>query len=481
MGYIINLAQINNSNFGAVLTVNKSGATNGSGIGGGTTITTANVDYISVTVTYALPGDINWYTASSGGTLLGPGSSFNPVGVSGSGLPNTNTPGTTTFYAECSSTPGCRAAADFVINGSVTINPFSPATGNRCQGAETLTTTTTAINSTGITYSLDATSLGGGNTINSSTGEVTYVAGWSGVSTITASAAGCSGPVTTTFTETTNPSPTLTGASQLAAVCAGSGATINLTGLLSGSTSTINYTINSVAQTPVTGVVANAGGAASFTSAALTAANNGQTLRITSVTTTSTTPNCTASFTRDVTLSVNATPTLSGASQAAAVCAGSGATINLTGLLAGSTSTINYTINGVAQTPVTGVVANGSGAASFTSAALTAANNGQTLQITGVTTTSTTPNCTASFAQDVILSVNATPTLSGASQAAAVCAGSGATINLTGLLAGSTSTINYTSMVQRKHLLQEWLLMEAAQPVSLLRHLLQPMMVRLWR
>ena len=36
--------------------------------------------------------------------------------------------------------------------------------------------------------------LAGGNTINSSTGDVTYVAGWSGTSTITASAAGCNGP-----------------------------------------------------------------------------------------------------------------------------------------------------------------------------------------------------------------------------------------------------------------------------------------------
>jgi hypothetical protein len=88
------------------------------------------------------------------------------------------------------------------------------------------------------------------------------------------------------------------------------------------------------------------------------------------------------------------------------VCIGSTATINLAGLLASSTSTVNYSINGVAQTAVTGVVANSSGVASFTSAALTAANNGQTLQITGITVTSATPNCTASFTQNVTLSVD---------------------------------------------------------------------------
>ncbi|HEX8516667.1 MAG TPA: PKD domain-containing protein [Bacteroidia bacterium] len=255
-------------------------------------------------------------------------------------------------------------------------------------------------------------------------------------------AAGCDSIITLNLT--INPGPTLTGASQAAAVCAGSGATINLAGLLANSISTINYSINGIAQAAITGITANASGAASFTSSNLTAANNGQTLQITQVTTTSSTPNCSQSFTQNVTLSVNPVPALTGASQAAAVCAGSGATINLTGLLANSTSTINYSINGVAQTAVTGITANASGAASFTSANLTAANNGQTLQITQVTATSATPNCSKSFTQNVTLSVNPVPALTGASQAATVCAGSGATINLTGLLANSTSTINYT-------------------------------------
>ena len=39
----------------------------------------------------------------------------------------------------------------------------------------------------------------GGNTINAATGAVTYAAGWSGTSTITASAAGCNGPKTATI------------------------------------------------------------------------------------------------------------------------------------------------------------------------------------------------------------------------------------------------------------------------------------------
>ena len=51
------------------------------------------------------------------------------------------------------------------------------ATSTRCQGAGTVTYTATATNNTGITYSLDAASIAGGNTINASTGAVTYVAG----------------------------------------------------------------------------------------------------------------------------------------------------------------------------------------------------------------------------------------------------------------------------------------------------------------
>ena len=261
----------------------------------------------------------------------------------------------------------------------------------------------------------------------------------------TAGTTGCTTPMNGSVS--INPNPTLTNAAQPVAqpaVCAGSAATINLTGLLPNTTSTINYTINGVAQTAITGVTSNVSGAGSFTTPILTIANNGQILQITGVTNTSATPNCTSSFARNVTLAVNPIPTLTGASQPVAACVGSGTTINLTGLLPSVTSTISYSIDGVAQTAVTGVVSDALGAASFNSAALTAANNGQQLRITGVATTSTTPSCSASFTQNVILSVNPVPTLTGAAQSAAVCAGSGALINLTGLPVNSTSTINYT-------------------------------------
>ena len=65
-------------------------------------------------------------------------------------------------------------------------------------------TAASAANTTGLTYTLDAASLGAGNTINATTGNVTYTATWSGTSVITVSAAGCGGPKTATHTVTIN-------------------------------------------------------------------------------------------------------------------------------------------------------------------------------------------------------------------------------------------------------------------------------------
>ena len=71
-------------------------------------------------------GNIDWYTAASGGTSIGSGSPFNPVPA---GLADTNTPGTTTFYAACSNASTCRTAVNFVINPNYTITATSGANG----------------------------------------------------------------------------------------------------------------------------------------------------------------------------------------------------------------------------------------------------------------------------------------------------------------------------------------------------------------
>lgn len=66
-------------------------------------------------------GNIVWFTAPSGGTSIGSGSTFNPVGVLNSGLANTSTPGTTTFYAACSGSTTCRTPVTYTIHPTPTV------------------------------------------------------------------------------------------------------------------------------------------------------------------------------------------------------------------------------------------------------------------------------------------------------------------------------------------------------------------------
>ena len=115
--------------------------------------------------------------------------------------------GTSTITATATGCNGPKSATHVVtINITVGATTFTlGATSVRCQGAGTVTYTANASNNTGITYTLDAASLTGGNTINAATGAVTYVAGWSGTSAITATASGCNGPTTATHTVTITP------------------------------------------------------------------------------------------------------------------------------------------------------------------------------------------------------------------------------------------------------------------------------------
>ena len=115
--------------------------------------------------------------------------------------------GTSVVTASAAGCSGPKTASHTVtVTPTVSTPVFSfGASTTRCQAGGSVTYTATASNSTSITYSLDAATLSGGNTFNTSTGRVTYVLGWSGTSIITASAAGCNGPATATHTVTTTP------------------------------------------------------------------------------------------------------------------------------------------------------------------------------------------------------------------------------------------------------------------------------------
>lgn len=89
-------------------------------------------------------GTLQWYTTSSGGVPIGTGSTFNPVGVSGSGLANTSTAGSYTYYVACSSEPTCRTAVNFIIE-----SPVSTGTSICAGGVGELTSATICPNNPG--------------------------------------------------------------------------------------------------------------------------------------------------------------------------------------------------------------------------------------------------------------------------------------------------------------------------------------------
>jgi VCBS repeat-containing protein len=190
-------------------------------------------------------------TASSGSTNITPGGTITYT-------PTAGYSGSDAFTVKVSDGS---ASANMVVNVTVTPTVGATsftlgATSTRCQGAGAVTYGASATNTTGITYTLDGTSTTGGNSINASTGAVTYVAGWSGTSTITASAAGCNGPTTATHTVTITPTvgtPVFT-AGAASARCQGAGTVTygasasNTTGItysLDGTSTTAGNSINS--------------------------------------------------------------------------------------------------------------------------------------------------------------------------------------------------------------------------------------------
>lgn len=85
-------------------------------------------------ITPGTGGSLQWYTAATGGSPISTISPFNPVGVAGSGLANTNTAGTYTYYAACSNAPTCRTAASVIISPTSTPPTSISGTATICHG-----------------------------------------------------------------------------------------------------------------------------------------------------------------------------------------------------------------------------------------------------------------------------------------------------------------------------------------------------------
>ena len=167
----------------------------------------------------------------------------------------------------------------------------------------------------------------------------------------------------------------------------------------------LTFSTGTTTWTPIGGLYTNTGGTTAYTIGASVATVYAKPTGTSTYTVTNTNGGgCTNSST--VTVTVLTPSTLSSIVQPVTTCSGAQTTFNLTGLLPSSTSTIAYTVNSVAATPLTGVVADASGNGSFT-LALAAFTNGQTLAITSITRTDLTPSCTTAITANntVVISV----------------------------------------------------------------------------
>ena len=164
----------------------------------------------SITLTASGSGTINWYTAASGGTLLGTGSSL------------TYTPGVTTVYAEAV-VGGC-ASARTPIN--ITVNP-APATPNFTTNAPLCAGS--ALNLNGPTVAGATYIWSGPNSFSSSLEDpviANATTAASGTYNLTVVVSGCSSSVATQAV-TVNPIPATPNFTTNSPICAGSALNLN--------------------------------------------------------------------------------------------------------------------------------------------------------------------------------------------------------------------------------------------------------------
>jgi hypothetical protein len=417
-------------------------------------ITFTNPQTLPVTVTYNING------ANQTTINVGASTTANLAGL-------TTTTGTFVYNLVSvvyQSAPTCSNS----ITGSATVTVAatvgtpvfaSGATSTRCQGAGTLTYTATAANSTSVTYALDATSIAGGNSIVAGTGVVTYAAGWSGTSVITASAAGCNGPTTASHTVTVTPTvgtPSFTlGATS--SRCKGAG-TVTYTATATNNTG-LTYSLDATSVTggnsiaAGTGVVTYAAGWSGTSTITVSAAGCGGpktathavTISPTSVggTLASAQTICSGTSPSDLTLSGN-TGSVVRWEKATDVAFASPTTI------AGTTTTLSSATIGTlsANTYFRAVVQSGTCAEAGSSTVLITVRPTPTATISGTTTVcqnATSPNIT--FTNPQTLPVTVTYNINGANQTTInVGAGTTATLAAPTTTAG-TFVYNLVSVV----------------------------------
>ena len=221
--------------------------------------------------------------------------------------------------------------------------------------------------------------------------------------------------------------PTLSTVSQSGTGCVSAGATISLTGLVpSTSGLTVSYTINNGTVQTATGVIADASGNATFTTANLTITNNGQTLAVTKIA--DGTCNTPFSSSNTCTLSVIAASAAGTVASAQSICSGNiPADLTLSG---NNGTTIQW------QSSTTSASAGFSNLAGATSTTLSGSTIGSlTVSTWFRATVQNTSSCSVATATAVKITVNANPTITSTGTVNTVCYSASA----------QTSTLAYTA------------------------------------
>ncbi|MBK8363126.1 MAG: lamin tail domain-containing protein [Bacteroidetes bacterium] len=208
-----------------------------------------------IIITYTVSSSsLNWFTASTGGTSISTDPTLDPIGLAGSGLADSNTPGIYTFYAECSNgfCTSPRVPVTLSIGQTLSVTAASDVTST-CTGASVALSSTVVGGGQPYTYSWSD----GTNVIGTTASLSTVIAG-NTTYTVTVTD-DCGATASSSVSVTTLPSPTVGVTPTSAAFCAvpaGGSVVLTANGAVSYEWSPItglnNSTINPVTASPTT-------------------------------------------------------------------------------------------------------------------------------------------------------------------------------------------------------------------------------------
>jgi hypothetical protein len=377
----------------------------------------------------------SWYTSSSGGTALATNASFNPVGVTNSGLPDTATPGTYAYYVGFN---GCRTPVNYVINA----NPSISGNLNVCVGTITTLSGSGTANATNPWVSATPAVA----TV-SNAGVVTGVAVGTSIITYTNSN-GCK----ITATVTVGARPTVTPAASTVPICAVATAT----------TTTLSYTATGVPTSysiswnvsPLNSFLA-VNDAPITTSPITINVPAGTTAGTYTGTLTIKNANGCTSLGANFNVNINASPILVTTGVIAPVCFKTGGSQTSSMAYSSSSNIVSYSIDWDGSANSAGLVDQGTTADTFLAGAGNVTNilipaNVAPNTYSGVMTITSSNNCTITQAATITINPKPpTPVVGTTTQP--TCLSNTGSVQLNGLISPSVWTITQTGTVNNSY------------------------------